>query len=81
MAFTVTTYKSEDDLAAAILATVTTLKDESQLAEYLETLPPASIFDILGKGYYFTVILTPEVANISLRLVAKGAFFTVILET
>ena len=79
MPFSVITYTSEDQLASAVQGTVNTFSSEDQLNE---ALPGAlNIFGILAKGAYFTLIEDPQVTNVSLRIVAKGNFFTVILET
>ena len=79
MAFTVITYTSEDDLAAAVLGDVETLSSEAALADALALA--VSPFQILAKGGYFTLVDNPQVVNVSLKIVAKGGFFTVILET
>ena len=82
MAFSVLTYTSEDQLAAAIQANVQTLSSEQALQEAINLVPdPNDIFDVLAKGGMFTLIDTPLVAFTTLRIVAKGGFFTVILET
>ena len=79
MAFDVTTYTSEEELATAIQGVVNTFSSEAELQE---ALPGATnIFDVLAKGAYFTLIDDPSVVNVSLRIVAKGNFFTVTLET
>ena len=79
MAFSVNTYKSEDALASAIQADVNTLVSESALNAALALA--VSPFYVLGKGGFFTLIDNPQIVNVSLRVVAKGAEFTVILET
>jgi len=79
MAFTVTTYYSEDDLAAAITAVVTTYPDEETLGAGI--LTATTIFDIIAHGEMYTIIDNPQIVNVSLRVIGKGGFYTVILET
>ena len=80
MPFSVTTYNSEDELATALTAVVTTFPDEETLgAGIIAATSPFSIV-VKGGGKY-TLIDNPQIVNVSLRIVAKGAKFTVILET
>ena len=83
MAFTVTTFDSEDELAAAITAVVTTVHSEDELEPVLE----AATNILTGSGVvckgpgFFTVIDNPQIVNVALKIVAKGGKFTMILET
>ena len=80
MAFTVITYNDEVELAAAISATVTTARSEDELDALIEAA--TDIHSIVVKGnFYYTLIDDPSVVNVSLRIVAKGLKYTVILET
>ena len=80
MAFTVTTYDSPDELAAAITATVTVHSSEQELSDALAlaTNPTAVT---TGSTSYFTLIDDAQIVNVSLRIVGKGLKYTVILET
>lgn len=80
MAFTVKTYTSEDDLATALVAVVTTYPDEETLGEGITAATAITALVVKG-GRKYTLIDNAQVANVSLRVVAKGAFYTVILET
>ena len=80
MPFTVTTYDSEDALAAAITAVVTTFPDEETLGDGINAATTPFSVVVKGGGKY-TLIDNPQIVNVSLRIVAKGAKFTVILET
>ena len=80
MPFTVTTYNDEAELAAALTAVVTTHPSEDALdaAIAAATTP----IQVVVKGYgYYTLIDNPQIVNVSLRVLAKGAKYTVILET
>jgi len=80
MAFTVTTFDSEDELAAALTAVVTTVHSEDELEVVLDAATAA--FSVVSKGPgFFTLIDDPQVVNVSLKIVAKGAKFTMVLET
>ena len=80
MAFTVTTYTSEDELATALTATVTTYPDEETLGDGI--IAATNITQIVVKGgHKYTLIDNAQIVNVSLRILAKGAFYTVILET
>jgi len=79
MAFTVTTYNDETELATALTATVTRYKDEDQLDAGIAAA--TDITAIVVNGGMYTLIDNAQVVNVSLRIVAKGYFFTVILET
>ena len=80
MAFTVTTYNDEDSLAAAITAVVTTYPDIEKLGAGINAA--TSPFSVVVKGgHKFTLIDNPQIVNVSLKVLAKGAFYTVILET
>lgn len=79
MAFTVTTYNSEDDLAAALTAVVTTYSSEDELDAGIAAA--TNITKIVAKGAFYTLIDNAQITNVSLRIVAKGGKFTVILET
>ena len=79
MAFTVITHPDEVTLAAALTAVVTTHTSE----EDLETAVAAatSVTAIVAKGGFYTLIDNAQITNVSLRILAKGAKYTVILET
>jgi hypothetical protein len=80
MAFTVTTYNSEDDLAVAVQATVTTYPSEDALdAGIAAAVNPTAV--VVKGGLYYTLIDDAQVVNVSLRILAKGIKYTVILET
>lgn len=79
MAFTVTTYRSEQELASALAAIVTTHPSEAALASAIAAA--VAPWGVVAKGGYYTLIDNPLISNISLRIVSKGGFFTVILET
>ena len=80
MAFAVVTVNSEDDLAAALTATVTTFRSIDELSIGLAAA--TDITEVVVKGYgYFTLIDDAQITNVSLRIMAKGAKFTYILET
>lgn len=81
MAFSVETYTGEQALEDAIQGAVTTLSSEQALEDYLEAANPALIHSVITKGAFFTVIEDPQIVNVSLVIVAKGGFFSVILET
>lgn len=79
MAFTVTTFPDEKTLATAITAVVTTHTSEDDL----ETAVAAatSVTAVVAKGGFYTLIDNAQIVNVSLIILAKGAKFTVILET
>ena len=79
MPFTVTTYNSEDDLAAAITAVVTTYNSEDAFDDGIAAATTPAQF--LAHGGKFTLIDNPQIVNVSLRVLAKGGKFTVVLET
>ena len=80
MAFVVVTVNSEDDLAAALTAVVTTFFSEDALDAGLEAA--TSVTAVVVKcGHYYTLIDNAQIANVSLRILAKGAKYTYILET
>ena len=80
MAFVVVTVNSEDDLATALTAVVTTFTGEDALDDGVAAA--TNLHTIVVKGYgYFTIIDNPQITNVSLRILAKGAKFTNILET
>ena len=79
MAFTVITYKSEDQLAAAIQAVVTTYPDEDSLDIGIEGSTDITSIVVVGNKY--TLIDNAQITNVSIRILAKGRFYTVILET
>lgn len=80
MPFTVTTYPDEVQLAAAITAVVTTYPDEETLGDGINAATDITAVVVKGHGKY-TLIDNAQIANVSLRVLAKGAFYTVILET
>ena len=79
MPFTVTTYKSVDQLAAALTADVTFCKDEDQLEAVLEAA--TGPYWVVTNGIMYTVIDAPAITFVNLQIVAKGIMYTVILET
>ena len=79
MPYTVTTYKSPAELQNAVGGTVTTHKDEDSLgAAILTSVGP---FTVVVNGALYTMIDAPTVVNVSLQILSKGYFYTVILET
>ena len=80
MAFVVVTVNSEAQLAAALQATVTTARSEDELDALIEASTAITAIVVKG-GYYYTLIDDAQIANISLRVLAKGAKYTYILET
>ncbi len=79
MAFSVDTYNSEDDLAAAITAVVTTYASEDALE--VGVAAATSITKVVAKGGFYTIIDNAQITNVSLDILAKGGKYTVILET
>lgn len=79
MAFTVTTHPDEATLATALTAVVTTHTSEDDL----ETAVAAatSVTAVVAKGGFYTLIDNATIVNVSLIILAKGAKYTVILET
>ena len=80
MAFSVVTVNDEAELAAALTAVVTTARSEDELDALIEAATDP--FTVVVKGYhYYTLIDNPQIANVSLRILAKGLKYTYILET
>jgi hypothetical protein len=79
MAYAVTTYNDEKELATALTAVVTTFPDEDKLDVGLAAA--TSVTTVVAKGGKFTLIDNAQIVNVSLVVLAKGAKFTVILET
>ena len=79
MPFTVTTFNSPDDLAAAIQATVTVRSSEQSLSDAVALATNITL--VVSTGIYFTLIDDASITNVSLRGVGKGLKYTVILET
>ena len=80
MAFTVVTVNDEDQLAAALTAVVTTYPDEEKLGAGIIAATNITQIVVKGLGYY-TLIDNAQIVNVSLRILAKGAKYTYILET
>ena len=80
MAFAVVTVNSEADLATALTAVVTTFKSEDELDAGIAASTDITAIVVKGYGYY-TMIDNAQITNVSLRIMAKGAKFTYILET
>ena len=80
MAFSVVTVNDEAELATALTAVVTTARSEDELDALLEAATSITAIVIKG-GHYYTLIDNAQIANVSLRILAKGAKFTYILET
>ena len=80
MAFVVVTVNSEDDLAAALTAVVTTARSEDELDVLIEAATNITEIVVKGLGYY-TLIDNAQIVNVSLRILAKGGKYTYILET
>lgn len=82
MAFVVTTYASEEALAAAINGTVVTHKSEQALEDYIEANSGATLTALTTKGAMYTTVLDADVTpNTLIGLGAKGGKFTVVIET
>ena len=80
MPFSVVTVNDETELATALTAVVTTYRSEDELDAGIQAA--TNIHSIVTKGFlYYTLIDNPLVANVSLKIVAKGAKYTYILET
>lgn len=79
MAFTVLTHFSEDDLATYLTAVVTTFTSEDDLE--VGVAAATSVFAVVNKGGHYTLIDNPQIVNVSLEVLAKGAEYTTILET
>ena len=77
--YTVTTYTDEDQLATALTAVVTTYPDEDSLDAGIAA--STAITAVVTKGAKYTMIDNAQIANVSLRILSKGGFYTVILET
>jgi len=80
MAFAVVTVNSEDELAAALTAVVTTYSSEDKLDAGIALATDITAIVVKGYGYY-SLIDNAQIVNVSLRIMAKGAKFTYILET
>ena len=80
MAFAVVTVNDEAELAAALTAVVTTYPSEDALAAGIDAATSVTTVVVKGRGY-FTLIDNAQITNVSLRVLAKGAKFTYILET
>ena len=80
MAFIVRTVNSEDDLAADLTAVVTTFFSEDALDAGLDAATNITAVVVKG-GHYYTLIDNAQIVNVSLRILAKGAKYTYILET
>jgi len=80
MAFAVVTVNDEDELAAALVAKVTTFPSEDELDVGIAAT--TNLFTVVVKGgHYYTLIDDVKLVNVSLRVLAKGAKYTYILET
>ena len=79
MAFSVETYSSEEQLGAVLQADVSTHTSEEALASALASA--VAPFGVVAKGGFLTLIDSPLIPSLSLKVVGKGGFFTVILET
>lgn len=80
MAFVVVTVNDEAQLAAALQATVTTARSEDELDALIEAATSITAVVVKG-GHYYTLIDNAQITNVSLRILAKGAKYTYILET
>ena len=80
MAFAVVTVNDEAELATALTATVTTYRSEDELDAGIEAATDITAIVVKG-GHYYTLIDNAQIANVSLRILAKGAKYTYILET
>ena len=80
MAFAVVTVNDEAELATALTATVTTYRSEDELDAGIEAATDITAVVVKG-GHYYTLIDNAQIANVSLRILAKGAKYTYILET
>ena len=80
MAFVVVTVNSEAQLATALQAVVTTARSEDELDALIEASTAITAIVIKG-GHYYTLIDNAQIANVSLRILSKGAKYTYILET
>lgn len=80
MAFVVETFKSEDDLAADIGATVITHKSEDELNDYLNGLTSEVFGGIVAKGGHYTTIVDISVpaGTTVISILDKGGFYTVV---
>jgi len=78
--YSVITHNDEDELAAYLGATVTTYPSEDKLDAGIAAATSVDAVVVKGKGYYTLVdsITTP---NVSIRVLAKFAKYTTILET
>ncbi len=80
MPFSVFTVNDEDQLAAALQAVVLTAKSEDELDDLLAA--STNVHSVVVKGgHYFTLIDDPQITNVSLIVLAKGAKYTYVLET
>ena len=80
MAFAVVTVNDEAELATALTAVVTTYRSEDELDAGIEAATDITQIVVKG-GHYYTLIDNAQIANVSLRILAKGAKYTYILET
>jgi len=80
MAFAVVTVNDEAELATALTAVVTTYRSEDELDAGIEAATDITAVVVKG-GHYYTLIDNAQIANVSLRILAKGAKYTYILET
>ena len=79
MAFTVTTYNDEAELATALIGQVETYNSEAKLQAALDVV--VNFFAVVAKGAKFTLIHNIELSHITLDILAKGAKFTVVHQT
>ena len=80
MAFVVVTVNDEASLATALTAVVSTARSEDELDALIEASTNITAIVVKG-GHYYTLIDNAQIANITLRILAKGAKYTYILET
>lgn len=79
MPYTVRTHKSPQALADYLLASVSVAKSEDALDTAIQAA--TNISTIVANGGYFTVIDNPQIVALSISVVAKGNFYTTIVET
>ena len=80
MAFVVVTVPDEASLALALTAQVNTARSEDELDDLIAA-STAIVAIVVKGGHYYTLIDNAEIGRISLRILAKGAKYTYILET
>ena len=80
MPFQVVTVNDEAQLATALTAVVTTARSEDELDALIEAATNITTIVVKG-GHYYTLIDNAQIANVSLRILAKGGKYTYILET